>query len=446
MNKLFLSAILCVFSILSIAQVPVYVPINGLVGWWPFSGNTNDLSGNGNNGTNSGANLSIDRFNNVNSAYSFYGNNDFISIPTTNNQFNSQEYCISYWFKTNQIASNINGGSNVNPAIISRVNIGGPSAGNGIAPLDNFCIYEIGGSNHLNTPSYGAVSGNNTVLGNVWKHIVFNIRVDSIICYLNGVKVNSNLRNGQITFQPYPIRFGRSQYTYWKDFSGELDDIGYWNRPLTSCEIESLYSGTISNFSVSAGMDQTICAGYPVTLSATGAITYAWSNNVTNGVAFNPSTTATYAVSGTDANGCVASDEVLVTVNDATESILTESALDMYTLNGQTYTQSGTYTQVITNVAGCDSTITLNLTLSFTELSELSQGICAFPNPTSDVIFIKCPMSSEAKFTIVDAAGRFALDGYLKSELNAVNLNALAPGSYTMTLDNQTLPIRIIKQ
>jgi hypothetical protein len=33
------------------AQVPSYVPTNGLVGWWPFNGNANDESGNGNNGT-----------------------------------------------------------------------------------------------------------------------------------------------------------------------------------------------------------------------------------------------------------------------------------------------------------------------------------------------------------------------------------------------------------
>ena len=34
------------------AQVPSYVPISGLVGYWPFDGNTNDASVNGNNGTN----------------------------------------------------------------------------------------------------------------------------------------------------------------------------------------------------------------------------------------------------------------------------------------------------------------------------------------------------------------------------------------------------------
>ena len=33
----------------TMAQVPNYVPTNGLVGWWPFNGNANDESGNGNN-------------------------------------------------------------------------------------------------------------------------------------------------------------------------------------------------------------------------------------------------------------------------------------------------------------------------------------------------------------------------------------------------------------
>lgn len=43
------------------AQVPSYVPTNGLVGWWPFNGNANDESGNGNNGTVNGAMLTSDR-------------------------------------------------------------------------------------------------------------------------------------------------------------------------------------------------------------------------------------------------------------------------------------------------------------------------------------------------------------------------------------------------
>lgn len=65
---------------------------------------------------------------------------------------------------------------------------------------------------------------------------------------------------------------------------------------------------------VSAGTPQTICIGSSVTLSATGATTYTWNNGVTQGVAFNPTATTTYTVTGTSL-GCVNSSNVIVTVN-----------------------------------------------------------------------------------------------------------------------------------
>jgi hypothetical protein len=46
-----------------------------------------------------------------------------------------------------------------------------------------------------------------------------------------------------------------------------------------------------------------------------------------------------------------------------TSSTLNHTACSSFTLNGQTYNASGNYTQVRTNTAGCDSTITMNLTI-----------------------------------------------------------------------------------
>lgn len=55
------------------AQVPSYVPTNGLVGWWRFNGNANDESGNGNNGMVTGALITTDRFGFNNEAYFLRG-------------------------------------------------------------------------------------------------------------------------------------------------------------------------------------------------------------------------------------------------------------------------------------------------------------------------------------------------------------------------------------
>lgn len=66
---------------------------------------------------------------------------------------------------------------------------------------------------------------------------------------------------------------------------------------------------------VNAGTDVAVCEGAPVTLSGSGAVSYSWDNGVTDGVAFTPASTMDYIVTGTDANSCMNTDTVTVTVN-----------------------------------------------------------------------------------------------------------------------------------
>ncbi len=78
-NKLLLLAMGIALSAQTLmAQVPSYVPTDGLAGYWPFSGNANDESGNSHNGTVNGATLTADRFGNANSAYYFNGTSSYI--------------------------------------------------------------------------------------------------------------------------------------------------------------------------------------------------------------------------------------------------------------------------------------------------------------------------------------------------------------------------------
>lgn len=65
---------------------------------------------------------------------------------------------------------------------------------------------------------------------------------------------------------------------------------------------------------IGAGSDQTITAGTTITLLGTGGVSYMWNNGITDGVAFTPTQTLDYIVTGTDSFGCVNLDTVSITV------------------------------------------------------------------------------------------------------------------------------------
>ncbi|MCB9230997.1 MAG: T9SS type A sorting domain-containing protein [Bacteroidia bacterium] len=73
--------------------------------------------------------------------------------------------------------------------------------------------------------------------------------------------------------------------------------------------------------------------------------------------------TGTYTQTLSTSEGCDSILSLNLTVNQPTTSSLTVAACNSYNLNGTTYSSSGTFTQTLTNAAGCDSTLTLNLTI-----------------------------------------------------------------------------------
>jgi len=375
--------ILAVFTLgaSAFSQIPNYVPSNGLVGWWPFNGNANDESGNGNHGTVNGATLTADRFGNNAQAYAYDGIDDRIEIAH-NQTLNCSTVSISVWFNTNNfLASNGFG-----PHLLSKRETSG--WGNsfqmnvGLNQAQNSCWadWSILGNG-------GIYYSNSTILntGN-WFNLVYTHDGTNVKLFLNGALVQTIVSPGLLTFNSLPLWFGArpnaGNNSNW--FNGKLDDIGIWNRALTECEIQDLYQAQLNSASlnISAGADQSICAGDIVTLSGAGGSNYQWDNNVVDGQAFAPAQSNSYVLTAQDSLGCTGIDTVVVTVLENATSTLTETALDSYTLNGQTYTQSGTYTQTLTSANGCDSTITLNLTLNFTGIDELGTNAKKLVNIT----------------------------------------------------------------
>lgn len=107
MKKPFLTILLGVFLVTSLTtgckkdENAPQIPTDGLVAYYPFNGNANDESGNGNNGTVNGATLTTDRHGNPNSSYNFRGFNygDKITIPNNSSLSFSNEISISLWTK-----------------------------------------------------------------------------------------------------------------------------------------------------------------------------------------------------------------------------------------------------------------------------------------------------------------------------------------------------------
>src|SRR5258706_16077985 len=71
----------------------------GLVAYYPFTGNANDASGNNNNPVFNNAALTTDRFGNSNSAYSFNGIDNYIRIPNNPSLNPTNQITICAWFK-----------------------------------------------------------------------------------------------------------------------------------------------------------------------------------------------------------------------------------------------------------------------------------------------------------------------------------------------------------
>lgn len=84
----------------------------------------------------------------------------------------------------------------------------------------------------------------------------------------------------------------------------------------------------------------------------------------------------TYSQQFTNPSGCDSLITLLLTVNNSDTTDITEEACEFFTLNNQTYTASGTYTQLLTNAQGCDSTIVLNLTINAIDSIALTEVAC----------------------------------------------------------------------
>jgi hypothetical protein len=220
------------------AQLPSYLPADGLVAWYPFNGNANDESGNGNDGVVNGAcTLSPDRNAIPLSAYLFPGNSSsYITMASPELLKIDGEISVAIWIYMD--------GGTMNPRAIE---FGNGSSGYRIGP--------VGSTN--NDRIINMVYANSTVTCTAssleWHHLVMTVDSNGTQkSFLDGSLIQTNVITGSLdNTYSNEMNVGRKPTSGFDAWGGLLDDIAIYNRALTPQEIQNLYTG--SNETVDTG-------------------------------------------------------------------------------------------------------------------------------------------------------------------------------------------------
>ncbi len=368
--------------------IPSYVPTNGLVGWWPFNGNANDVSVNANNGTVNGATLTTDRYGNANKAYET--TSGYISVQGTSIPTNGL-MSISFWFNCNS-----------DFGIGEIICLGNPSSTKwGCVGGNNYFAMNYGrgcgstGSGQVNIPiNYGT-----------WHHVVYvssGLNTNSNI-YYDGIFVgNSTNANSNNNCSNAVLYFGVDIFSFIENYPGKLDDIGIWSRALTACEIKKLY--TSGSFSVSSSASNTICVGQSLNLTAAGATTYNWNTGATSqSISVSPTVSTVYTVSTTYSSGCTDSRTFSVTVNACT---------------------------------------------GLNEAEPLTNSVRIFPNPAKEQLSIMVNNNAVMgkKYSITNTLGQEVASGIFTKQTTELNIQQLSVGMYQLNIEGLNENYKFIKE
>jgi hypothetical protein len=370
------------------AQVPSYVPTTGLIGYWPFSGNANDVISSTTPTLNS-ASQTTDRYGNINSAYSFNGAQMIKysgNSPLGQIGNSATVFSINFWISGNLGNSNI---------ILGSFGWGYFVSANAANKILLAYVAPGGAGIWQESTSVSAVNNGCWQMGTITKN------GNVIKLYIDG-QLNSTIV-ANYSFGSYNSTncwFGANGQDNSGFWTGKIDDIGLWNRELTQLEITNLFDLYNPSLSVNAGNDINVCSASAITLSATGASTYSWTGGIQNGIPFIPTATTTYTVTGTNIAGCTATDQVLVTVNPlptiapiSGSNTVCEGA----TLNLTNTTAGGTWSSSNTNIATVNSSGvvsgilagSVNITYTFTDANGCSnsavKSITVNPTPNATI-------------------------------------------------------------
>jgi hypothetical protein len=228
---------------------------NGLIAYYPFNGNANDVSINSNNGTVYDATLTSDRFGNASSAYSFDGIDDYIEVAD-NTSLNPANVSIAAWVKADYAPSGT-------PDIVRKGSFDSGANHEYLLRLTNNSNPDFKIRNNGLCATYSSWQSNTSsanITLNQWQFLVGTFDGTVLNLYINGtlnqtVTVTTGNINNSCTSGP--LKIGNAWATYPNWFKGKIDDVRIYDRALDACEVNYLYSfeGTVfSDNNISTGV------------------------------------------------------------------------------------------------------------------------------------------------------------------------------------------------
>ena len=228
---------------------------NGLIAYYPFNGNANDESGNGNNGVVSGATLTQDQFGRSGMAYAFNGINSFITSNIPNIPTGATPRSISLWAAANPIPS-------IGQCLACW---GAGQYGQAFSIEDNGSPLTWWGGLFGPPPADDLNSG--VIVDTNWHHLVFVYDGTNASIAVDGAQKATASRSPNTAFSAFIVGVGMGPGGLSGFFSGSIDDVRIYNRALSTNEVAQLYA--IESVPPQSFLTNGLLAYYPLTTDGT---------------------------------------------------------------------------------------------------------------------------------------------------------------------------------
>jgi hypothetical protein len=195
---------------------------NGLVAFYPFNGNANDASGNGNNGTASNVAFVADRFGAASSAGSFNGTSSSLVTLNTTSLNLTPPFTVSAWVRFSSVVS-----GRILSTAGYELNIN-----SGLAAID---MTSASGAGTNTTSKQQLANG-------VWHHVVGVWTSDGGVLFTNGVVASTYATGLTISYsRGFVPKIGRNSGSTADSFPGLIDDLRVYHTAFSAADVAQLF-------------------------------------------------------------------------------------------------------------------------------------------------------------------------------------------------------------